>query len=254
MNETKKSGVYQNVLLFLMAVMVLVFTVLFFINVSKEWYEYKDTLLIYSKEGDNTVFSGEVEGEKTVITMTANKTIEIKSGEKVLGPYVLKADESAAFKEGYFGDTLIGVVVYCGDEIRFRGGILKFDGRWLLYKEDGTGGVHDMTEVMDDGTRIDAQGNIVDPMEPSVSELLALWEGPELIKKVSWEPWFFGVIICIINTISIIFADDLFKWSLHFVIRNADEAEPSGWEIVSRYISWTVMFILAFVLFFVGIL
>ena len=44
---------------------------------------------------------------------------------------------------------------------------------------------------------------------------------------------------------SILFADELFRWNMAFQIRNADQAEPSDWEIASRYIFWTGMPLLA---------
>lgn len=218
-----------------MVVASLVFMVLYVVNYSKEWYKYRDTLLLCSKEGGNTVLSGEIEGEKTVITITEDKTIEIKYGGKVYGPYVVKRDETADSEENPYGE-LTGIVIYCGEEIRFRGGIKEHYGSWIFSGE------------------INEQDNIVDPMEPSVKELFLLWEGPELIKNVNLEAWFVGIFVCIINASWIIYADDLFKWRLRFVIRNVDKAEPSNWYIVSRYIAWTVMFIWAVMIFYIGVL
>lgn len=235
LKERKKLGVYQKVLLFLMVVTSLVFMVFYLINYSKEWYEYKDTLLLCRKEGDNTVLSGEIEGEKTVITMTEDKTIEIKYGEKVYGPYVVKRDETADSESNHYFGELTGIVIYCGEEIRFRGGIKEYDGSWIFSGE------------------INEQDNIVDPMEPSVKELFLLWEGPKLIKNVLLEALFVGIFICIINAISIIYADEIFKWGLRFVIRSVDKAEPSDWEIASRYIGWTLLFICAVVMFYIGV-
>lgn len=134
-----------------------------------------------------------------------------------------------------FQGELTGIVIYCGEEIRFRGGIKEHYGSWILSGE------------------INEQDNIVDPMEPSVEELFLLWEGPELIKNVNLEAFFWGIFICIINAISIIYADEIFKWGLRFVIRNVDKAEPSDWEIASRYIGWTLLFICAVLIFYIGV-
>lgn len=65
--------------------------------------------------------------------------------------------------------------------------------------------------------------------------------------------WFGGVFVCIITTISILFADELFRWHLIFRICNADRAEPSDWEMAGRYISWTVLPVIAMILFIMGI-
>ena len=65
--------------------------------------------------------------------------------------------------------------------------------------------------------------------------------------------WFGAVFICILNALSIFFADELFRWNLAFQIRNVDHAEPSDWEIAGRYIGWTVMTIMALVIFITGL-
>ena len=62
-----------------------------------------------------------------------------------------------------------------------------------------------------------------------------------------------AMFLCILNAISILFADELFRWNLSFQIHNADNAEPSDWEIVGRYIGWTVLPMIALMLFITGL-
>ena len=50
-----------------------------------------------------------------------------------------------------------------------------------------------------------------------------------------------------------LFADELFRWHLSFRVWNADHLEPSDWELAGRYISWTVLCVMALVLFIVGL-
>ncbi len=76
---------------------------------------------------------------------------------------------------------------------------------------------------------------------------------PELSHKGEWLAWFGAVLVFGLNALSILFADELFRWNLAFQIRNADHAEPSDWEIAGRYIGWTVLTIMALVLFIVGL-
>lgn len=71
--------------------------------------------------------------------------------------------------------------------------------------------------------------------------------------KGDWQIWFYGMIISMITVVSILFADELFRNNLAFQIRNADCAEPSEWEIASRYIGWTIMPILAFIIYIIGL-
>jgi len=47
--------------------------------------------------------------------------------------------------------------------------------------------------------------------------------------------------------------DEIFRWNLSFNIRNADKAEPSDWEIIGRYISWTVLPVLALIVYIMGL-
>ena len=99
----------------------------------------------------------------------------------------------------------------------------------------------------------DENGNIIDPMEPDVLTILELMSGPELSHKGEWIAWLGGVCICIITAISMLFAEELFHWSLVFRLSNAEQAEPSDLEIAGRYISWTVLPIAALILFVRGL-
>ena len=49
------------------------------------------------------------------------------------------------------------------------------------------------------------------------------------------------------------YADELFRFDLSFQIQNAEAAEPSEWEMMKRYISWTVFAIAALVIYFLGL-
>ena len=90
-------------------------------------------------------------------------------------------------------------------------------------------------------------------MEPSASSVLDLVYGKNLENKGDWQIWFYALIISIITAVSILFADELFRFNLAFQIRDADYAEPSEWEIASRYIGWTIMPILALVMYIIGL-
>lgn len=151
-------------------------------------------------------------------------------------------------------EDMVGVELRKGDEIIFRGGVLEHGDHIFLYNEDGSNATINVTATMSDGTVIDADGNEIDLMEPFASTILYLMTGtPELTHKGNWLAWFGGVFICIINALLILFADELFRCSLKFQIRNADYAEPSDWEIAGRYISWTVLPIMALVTFTAGL-
>ena len=65
--------------------------------------------------------------------------------------------------------------------------------------------------------------------------------------------WFMGVVICVLTAVSILYVEELFRWNLSFQIRNVEKAEPSEWEIAGRYISWTLLPVLALVVFVIGL-
>ena len=72
-----------------------------------------------------------------------------------------------------------------------------------------------------------------------------------------WKPGEFtddtDQMLCILNALFVLFADELFHWNLLFRIRNAEDAEPSDWEIAGRYVGWTAITIMAFVIFIIGL-
>ena len=124
---------------------------------------------------------------------------------------------------------------------------------WLMYSEDGSSFGITSYAVMSDGTMITGDGQIVDPMKPSVYNILRLMEGPELTHKGVWFAWFAGALISVIGAVSILFADELFRWKLMFRVRDAYLVEPSDWEIACRYIGWTMMTVMAFAVYIMGL-
>lgn len=77
--------------------------------------------------------------------------------------------------------------------------------------------------------------------------------GADLTHKGSWLAWASCVMFCIITMLSILYADELFYWKLSFSIRDYEKAEPSDWEITSRYVVWTVFSLLIMQLFYMGL-
>jgi len=121
----------------------------------------------------------------------------------------------------------------------------------MLLKEGG--GVASMISTSQ-GISYDASGNKIDQMAPSAATLVELTEGPELTRRGDWECWFYGVILSVITVVSILFADELFRWNLSFQIRDVYDAEPSEWEIFTRYAGWTVLTVLTPIMYVTGLM
>ncbi len=253
MKRVKCLGRYPKGVLLLMIVMVLVFTILYPITIAREGFEYKNAILIPHQENGNTIYSGKIQGKQASFAVYADKTVEFQYNGRIYGPYIAKEDPTAIPKDSEVGESMTGVELRHGEEILFRGGVLNLGDYHLLYSEDGSLENINISVTTSDGIVMDENGNVIDPMEPSVSTILDLMAGPELTHKGGWPAWFGGVFVCIVTTILILFADELFRWNLVFRIRNVDQAEPSDWEIASRYIAWTVLPLMAMIIFIRGL-
>ena len=148
---------------------------------------------------------------------------------------------------------MTGVELREGDDIRFRGGIYDTGSFWIMVNEDGTDASFTISAVGSDGTVLGSNGEIIDPMEPSVSTVLKLMNGPELSHKGHGGFWFLGFFASVIATLSILFADELFRWKFIFIARNPEDIEPSDWELGMRPIAWTLLAVMALGIYIIGL-
>lgn len=254
MERIRSLNSYQKGILIFMAVMALIFAVIYSKTISRVGYRYYDAILVPIEENGNTVYSGKIKGEQAQFIVSNDNTVVFNYGDKTYGPYTVKEDVTAIPKDNEMSGSMTGIEVREGDEILFRGGVMDSGDYYWFYSEDGTsdsmiGGSY----VTSDGIARDENGNPIDKMKPSVLTIYELVNNPELTHKGEGIVWFGAVFVCILNALSILFADELFRWSLAFRIRYAYDAEPSDWEITGRYIGWTVMAIMALVLFIMGL-
>ena len=253
MERIKCLGRYQKGLLLIMVAMIIVFSMLYPITIARVGFAYKDAILVPNYKNNSTVYSGKIQVKQANFTVDEDKTVLFQYDGKTYGPYTAKEDATAIPKDSELRDDMVGVELRQGEEILFRGGVLDYGDYLWLYNEDGSIENLDITVTTNYGTVMDENGNVIDPMEPSVITILDLMSEPELTHKGNWLAWFGAVFICVLNVLSILFADELFRWNLRFQIRNVDHAEPSDFEIAGRYISWTVLIIMALVVFVMGL-
>lgn len=259
MKRIKALDCWQKGFLLLFAAMILVFSWVYYATTSREGFMYRNTILVPSQENGKTVYSGKIKGEQACFTVYADKTVEFRHGDKTYGPYTVREDASAVTKaieaELGVGEPVAGIEFCKEGEILFRGGVVKHRDYIWLYNEDGSTESLDLMDfvTISDDIIVKKNGNIIDPMEPGISTILNLMAGPELVHKGDWSAWFGGVFVCILTAVSILFADELFRWDLSFRIRNAEQAEPSEWEIMNRYLGWGLMVIVAAALFIEGL-
>lgn len=252
MERVKNLNPYQKGILLLLALMFVIFTVIYSVTYNRLGFAYEGAMLYPSEEGGQMVYSGKLDGKETSFTVTADKAVNFHYGEKTYGPYTLREDPSAIPTDTGFASQMKGIEILKGEAVYFRGGVFENRGSRVLFPEDGStvGGYW----VSSGGTHYyDFQGKQADPMEPTAATIVDVMEGPELTRKGDWETWFYGMIASVITAVSMLFADELFRWDLSWQIRDVNDAEPSDWVIFTRYIGWTVLPVLALVVYIAGL-
>lgn len=256
MERFKDLNRYQKILLVVMAAMILVFGILYGIASGRLGIRFKDGFLVYSEDNRNAIYSGSIRGQTYYITVTPEKSVTFQCDDRMYDPYTFREDHSAIPADHDWANMMTGIEIREGDEILFRGGAMKWnvaDNEWMLVDEEGNSNLITITYTMSDGTEVDSEGNVIDPMKPSVTAIWELMNEPELEKRVQWTAWFGGLFLCLMNAIYMLFAEDLFRFGLSFRIRYADDAEPSDWQITQWYIGWTAIAVMALVLFILGL-
>lgn len=253
MERIKCLGRYQKAILFITFLMPLVFGVVYSMTIAKKGFAYMDTILVPEQENEKTVYTGSIQDELVSFTVDEDKTVYFQYGDQAYGPYAFKEDPTALPKDMGMLEDAVGVELFQGDQLLFRGGIIKHQEFPWLYNEDGSLGMMGYSLMESEGILTDENGRVIDTLEPSPAALLELMTGPELTHKGDWSIWFLGLFVCLINILTILFADELFRFNLSFQIQNADKAEPSEWEIAGRYIGWTGLAILALMSFIYGL-
>ena len=247
--------VYPRILLIVMLVMLMVFSVAYPLTISRMGFQYRGEILVPQIQENQTVYSGRVNGQKASFTVTSDGTITCQMGDKAYGPYTFREDPAALPSNAGAGVQARGVELYEGEKLMFRGGVEDMDGQRWAY--DGNGNMNIISirtyATTPNGFSLDANGNPVDAMEPSVEEILYLATGPEWKHNGSWSGWLEGASVCALVAATVFFADDMFYLRMSVRVRDAESVEPSSWELLSRRIGWTVGLLLAFLLFWNGI-
>ena len=190
MERIKCLGRYQNGLLLIMVAMIIVFSMLYPITIARVGFAYKGAILVPNYENNSTVYSGKIQGKQANFTVDEDKTVLFQYDGKTYGPYTAKDDATAIPKDSELRDDMVGVELRQGEEILFRGGVLDYGDYLWLYNEDGSIENLDITVTTNYGTVMDENGNVIDPMEPSVITILDLMGEPELTHKGNWLAWF----------------------------------------------------------------
>ena len=244
---------YQRGILILLLAMALVFAVVYHMTIARVGVLYQNAIFVPAEENGVTVYSGKLRGEPAQFTVSEKKSVSFRCGEKTYGPYTVTEDPTALPEVEIEREGMTGVEIREGEKLVFRGGFWQSDGSFWLRNADGSMDLGMQTYVVENGVKKDSDGNIIDPAKPSASDILRLVFDPELTHKGTWLAWLSAVFLSVLNALAILYADELFRWDLSFQIQNAETAEPSEWEMMKRYLSWTVVTIMLLVLYLVGL-
>ena len=236
-----------------MVAMSLMFAMIYLKTIARVGYKYNDAILVPTVEDGETVYSGKIKGEQAQFIVSNDNTVVFNYGDKTYGPYTVTEDITAIPEDNELNESMTGIEVREGNDILFRGGVMNLVDYYMFYNEDGTSNGILISYVTSDGIEWDENGNPIDRMKPSLSTIYELTQNPELTHKGVGFIWFIAVFVCIMNALSILFADELFRLKLAFSVQNVDNVEPSEWAISARYIGWTTMAIIALVIFIMGL-
>ena len=239
-------GLQKGIVIVLAAVFV-VFSAIYIVAVNREGFVFRDGFLRLSEENGNSVYSGKAGGKQTVITVAPDKSMAFRIGEKTYGPYEVKEDPTI-LPNGC--DILLnGKSIYHGAVRELSDGVLVFNGS--DGEPDVFGSINVYTGI--NGEYRDIDGNPVDIDEPRLSELFEWAKGPEAVRRGNSMMWFFGMLICVITVVSVLFAEELYRLYMSFRMENAEDAVPSEWYIMTRYLGWFLMTVCAIVIFAIGL-
>jgi hypothetical protein len=250
---TEGVPLYGKLLLLALMIMALVFGVIYPTVTSRKGVLYNDRILVPGTENGNTIYSAEVNGELWRFTVTPDKVVTFRCGDKEYGPYTVKEDPTAIPKESSMASLMTGVEVRNGEEILFRGGIYDFEGDTFRFNEDGTSADFTITATLGNGTMVDENGKVIDPMEPGAGMILRLVNGPEITHKGHGGCWLLGFFLSVVAGVYILFADELFRLKFIFVADNPEDIEPSSLELGLRPVAWTMLAVAALVIYIMGL-
>lgn len=252
----------QRIVIIIQAFLVLLFLILYLAVGRQQVIEYRDEYLRYRTDGAVTTYSGKLNGEKAVFTVTEN-TVEYQLGDTRYGPYTVRSNPTAVPSEENkpwnttSTSVLVGVEVWEGDTLLYRGAYhdvdLGFSSTFYLVDTEGEIAYGDEKVGAKVETGFGELHTYIDKEEPGPYTILKISRAPGVVRRGHFGMYVLGVFLCILNAISVLYADAFFRWNLRFRISNVEDAEPSEWELFSRWIGWFVLTVCALVIFILGL-
>lgn len=241
----------QRVVIFIQAFLILLFLILYCTLGRQQVITHDGEYLRRRASGEVTTYSGKIDGQKAVFTVSPGPVVEYAWGGAQYGPYTIVFDPTAVPDEEntLLSPTsirsLMGVEVWEDETLLFRGAYQNSGSTFYLVDTNGDMIFSDdMLKFQVGSTTTYASGQI-----PGPYTILRLAIAPNVVRRGSFGIFLLGALFCVLNAASVLYADALFRWNLHFRIRYPEDAEPSDWELFSRWIGWIVITIAALAFF-----
>ena len=135
MGRIKALNGYQKGLLVIMAAMMLLFSIIYPITISKDGFRYKDAILVPTKENRKTIYTGKIQGKQAQFIVSEDMSVEFQYGDKSYGTYTMKEDPTAIPKDRE--GEMTGIEIRKEQELLFRGGVQYTGYSYWLYNEEG---------------------------------------------------------------------------------------------------------------------
>lgn len=234
-----------RVMILIQAFLIVLFSLLYCTVGHQQFVRYDGECLRYRKSGDVITYTGQISDQPATITVSPGPVVEYDIGGTQYGPYVITDDPTAVpaledLPPYYTGtQSLHGIELRHGDQVLFRGCYGYFiQDLFKLYSEDGSDVPSGKTTLQAE-PGINFSTNYVTVTEqPNVKDILTIALDPQ--PDARCEPMFFvfATLLAIGCALSILYVEDLFRFNLRFVIADPERAEPSEWELFSRWVGW----------------
>lgn len=205
-----------------------------------EWRE--GNTIIQSNVGWETVY--------TVAEAPEGYTVECRMGNETYGPYQVAAVDLADLSTrvlGFYLDGGMEITNVTTGERLFRGGYIRSSSGYAFLLDENKEG------------EASSIGDFAPPKPkagPDCDDLYHFTFGAEasMTRKANWLYYFCALLFAVFNTVSLLYAEDLFTFHMSFRVADPANVEPSEWELFSRHVGWAVFLLFEGIFLLAGIL
>lgn len=234
----------RRAILLIHPALFLLFFIVFLTLGQQQVVSYQGQRLRYEPQGEAAVYSGRVHGSAVKYVVSPGQVVEYWLDGALDSTYTVAEDPTAipdTEEAAQYGpDFYTGVEIRKGGEVWFRGASSSF---WLVDEEGNN---------LSFSFGLSSAGGTARLKPPDPSTILRFAQGPEVNQRGEGMFLLLALFASLACLFSLWFEDHLFRWDLAFRVRNPQDAEPSEWELFSRWLSWILLTGLALFIYAMG--